>query len=85
MTTELIGAVAAFLAIAGVLANNRRRRVCFGLWMVSNALSAALHAQAGLWSLCGRDIVFFVLAVEGWRLWRRHTGHERRITNNERS
>jgi nicotinamide riboside transporter PnuC len=69
--TELLGAIAAVVAIAGVLANNRRCRVCFGLWMVSNALSAALHAQAGMVSLMARDLIFFILAVEGWRLWGR--------------
>jgi len=80
MRTELLGLVAAGAAIAGVLANNRKRVVCFPLWWVSNALSAILHGQAGMWSLFGRDVVFFLLAVEGWRLWRRHA---RRIENRK--
>ena len=66
---ELIGIVATILAIAGVLTNNRRLRVCFLIWIVSNALTAGIHAHAGIWSLCARDVIFFVLAIEGWVKW----------------
>ena len=66
---ELIGLIAGALAVIGVLMNNRLVRHCFLLWMVSNLLSAGLHVSVGLWSLTARDIVFFVLAVEGWLMW----------------
>ncbi|MFA5692273.1 MAG: nicotinamide mononucleotide transporter [Acholeplasmataceae bacterium] len=69
MWIELIGIAASVIAIIGVLMNNRRMRACFVLWIVSNGLSALIHVQAGIWSLAARDIVFFVLAVEGWLLW----------------
>jgi nicotinamide riboside transporter PnuC len=53
------------------MANNRRRRGCFMLWLASNGISAAIHAQIGVWSLFARDVVFFFLAAEGWWLWGR--------------
>ena len=34
------------IAIAGVVANNHRRRACFYLWLVSNGLSFTVHAAA---------------------------------------
>jgi len=67
--SELIGIIVLILGVAGVLFNNRRLRMCFILWMVSNALSAGIHACAGMWSLMARDAVFFVLAIEGWIKW----------------
>ena len=68
---EAIGAVATVLAIGGVLLNNRRVRACFYLWMISNALSAALHAHAGFTALLVRDLVFLLLSIEGLWRWRR--------------
>jgi len=68
---ETAGAVAAGLAVAGVFLNNHRRRVCFILWMISNAATGLIHAYAGLWALLARDLIFLVLAVQGWRLWGR--------------
>ena len=66
---ETIGTIATVLAITGVLANNRRLRWCFIVWMVSNSLTAGIHAYAGIWSLFVRDVVFLILAVEGWKKW----------------
>ena len=66
---ELIGTIATILAIAGVICNNRRLRVCFLIWFVSNAISLAIHAQVGVWSLTARDAIFLILAVEGWIKW----------------
>ena len=62
---EIIGIFAAILAVLGVLTNNRRLRVCFLIWLVSNALTGFIHANAGIWSLVVRDAIFFVLAIEG--------------------
>ena len=69
--TELIGTIATVLAIAGVLLNNHRLRVCFLVWMVSNALTLGLHLHAGLYSLAVRDAAFLLLAVHGWVKWGR--------------
>jgi len=69
---QIIGMLATILAVVGVLTNNRRIRVCFLLWMVSNALTGAIHAYAGIWSLLIRDVIFFVLAIEGWFKWGRN-------------
>ena len=68
---EYIGIISGILAIIGVLANNRRLRWCFIVWMVSNAMSLVIHFDAGIWSLVVRDAVFLILAVEGWFKWGR--------------
>ena len=66
---ELFGTISTVFAVVGVMANNRRLRWCFLLWMVSNSLSLLIHAYAGIWSLLARDAIFLVLAVEGWIRW----------------
>ena len=68
---EIVGTIATVLAIVGVLANNRRLRWCFLVWMVSNALSLIIHAQMDVWSFVGRDTVFLILAIDGWFKWGR--------------
>lgn len=68
---EIVGGVVAVLATTGVVLNNRRMRACFYLWMVSNALSAGLHAHAGLIAMVIRDLVFLILAIEGAYKWRK--------------
>ena len=69
--TEAIGAIAGIVAVAGVVLNNYRMRLCFVFWLASNAMSAGLHVHAGLWSLAARDMVFLALAVHGWLAWGR--------------
>lgn len=68
---EAIGAAATAIAICGVVLNNRRRRSCFVLWLVSNSLTLAIHVAVGVWSLVARDAVFLLLAVEGLYRWRK--------------
>ena len=68
---EYMGIISGILAVIGVIANNRRLRWCFPIWMVSNAMSLAIHVDAWIWSLVVRDAVFLILAVEGWFKWGR--------------
>jgi nicotinamide riboside transporter PnuC len=68
---EIIGLVATGLAVGGVVLNNRKMISCFALWIISNAISAGLHANVGLWSLFLRDGIFIILAIEGWHRWSR--------------
>lgn len=68
---EVVGSLAAILAVTGVVLNNRRRVACFYFWMASNLLSAGLHAHAGLVSMVVRDVVFTLLAIEGAIKWRK--------------
>ena len=66
---EFIGWAATAIALAGVWLNNRQRRACFILWLISNALTFVIHTAAGMWPLAARDGAFFVLAIHGWWLW----------------
>jgi len=67
---EVIGSIAGVLAIAGVFLNNRKMIACFYVWFFSNGLSAYIHIDSQLYSLFARDIIFLILAVEGWHKWR---------------
>lgn len=68
---EIVGAVSGSLAVAGAVMNNRKMRVCFVVWAISNSLSVLVHVAYGTWSLAARDVVFLGLAVHGFILWRK--------------
>jgi len=68
--TEIIGWLSSAMAVFGVVLNNRRIRVCFLLWIASNSASAGIHAMEHMWYYAARDLVFLVLAVDGWYRWR---------------
>lgn len=70
MASEIAGLVVTIVAVWGVLLNNRLRRSCFILWLMSNGLSALIHAGAGMWSLALRDAIFFGLCIEGLWKWK---------------
>lgn len=76
---EIFGAIAAVLAVAGVILNNRLMRSCFYPLMASSVICAVLHITVGLWSLAVRDAAFFVLAVEGLYKWRKKGAVERNV------
>lgn len=67
---EICGIIATILAVAGVILNNRLNIACFYVWLVSNAITLALHVHVGLWSLAIRDAIFLALAVEGLMRWK---------------
>jgi nicotinamide riboside transporter PnuC len=67
---ETFGIITTILAVVGVVLNNRMDRKCFWFWIVSNAISCALHIHVGLWSLVVRDAVFLVLAFDGLAKWK---------------
>ncbi len=69
MNIELFGTIATILAVAGVILNNRKMIGCFYLWIVSNFLSGLIHYDARVWSLCIRDGIFIILAIEGIWQW----------------
>lgn len=66
---EVVGLTSTVIAVAGTVLNNRRRRECFYLWLVSNSMTLCVHLAAGLFSLAARDAIFFLLAVQGLRSW----------------
>lgn len=70
-TIEIVGVFSTVFAVVGVITNNRRLRVCFLLWLISNGLTGGIHVHAGIWSLVARDAIFFVLAIVGWFKWSR--------------
>ena len=68
---QVAGAVAAVLAVTGVVLNNHRLRACFLVFLVSNGIVGTIHIWSGLWTLAARDVVFFCLAIDGWFRWKR--------------
>jgi len=68
--TEFLGFISMFLAVLGVLKNNRRLVSCFYIWIASNGISAWMHYHAGIYSLMIRDLVFILLSIEGIMLWK---------------
>lgn len=87
---EIASALAMGGAIVGVVLNNAQRRGCFLVWMVTNALSLAVHAAAcldgtdGMLAMAGRDLAFLALAVHGWLLWGRRQAERRREEERSR-
>ena len=79
MMIEIIGIVSTVLAVTGVIANNRRLRWCFIVWLLSNSISLVIHADAAIWSLVARDAIFIILAVEGWFKWGKATTNEQEL------
>ena len=74
---DIVSWTATAIALVGVWMNNRRRRACFVLWLISNALALVIHAGVGMWAFAARDGAFFALAIHGWWLW----GSREVITN----
>jgi len=68
---ETLGTIAMVLAVIGVLLNNRKNRNCFYVWFISNSILIYVHLNVNLYSLVIRNIVFLLLAVEGWYKWRK--------------
>ena len=68
---EIFGIIATALAVIGVVFNNRKLIACFYLWFVSNAITAGIHLEAEIYSLLIKDLIFFVLAIEGLFRWRK--------------
>lgn len=66
---ELIGTICLVISVIGVLLNNHKLRAGFLVWLFSNLISAALHCYTELYSLMIRDLIFFVLAIHGWKKW----------------
>ncbi len=68
-----MGWLAMALSVVGVVLNNYRLWPCFLPWIVSNGISAMLHARRGtrIWSLFVRDLIFLALSVVGLWQWTR--------------
>ena len=66
---ELFGIISLVLSVTGVVLNNRKLKFCFLFWIISNILSGYVHFEAHVYSLLCRDIIFTVLAIEGWVKW----------------
>ena len=81
---SLVGWTATAVALLGVWLNNRRRRACFLLWLISNAITVGIHAGAGMWAMAARDGAFFVMAIHGWWLWGPKSGRANGEETEER-
>ena len=67
---ETIGAIAGILAVAGVVFNNHKIWWCFPIWLVANSLSCYIHVHEEIYSVAGRDAIFFLLGIHGLWKWK---------------
>jgi nicotinamide riboside transporter PnuC len=61
----------AFLSLAGVVLNIRKRRECFFIWAFTNLSWAAVDVYHGIYSQAALQSVYFILAIWGIREWRK--------------
>ena len=80
---EAIGWAVTVIAVTGVVLNNLRNRACFVLWMVSNAMTAAVHGQAGMSGLLARDVIFFGLCIHGLWAWKKNQNRETEFSHDK--
>jgi len=62
--------VFAMIALFGVILNVHKYRLCFWLWIVSNAGNAVYAASREAWSLACLFTIYFALAIWGVVKWR---------------
>lgn len=62
------------LSIVGVVLNNFRNRLCFPIWLVTNTIWAVYDWRIGAWEQSIIFVVYFFLAIWGWRNWSRSNG-----------
>jgi nicotinamide riboside transporter PnuC len=57
-------------AVVGVWLNNRKDRRCFFAWIISNLGWVCVNACHGLYVESAQNIIFLVLAFEGYYKWK---------------
>jgi hypothetical protein len=57
------------IALAGTVANVKKMKVCFVLWIITNIGWLAFDLSQGLFSRATLDIVQLILAIAGWFEW----------------
>jgi nicotinamide riboside transporter PnuC len=57
-------------ALVGTIANIKRHRWCFAVWLVTNCAWAAVDYGAGLYSQAALMAVYAGLSVWGWCSWK---------------
>ena len=72
--------MATVAGIFAVVANIRKLRVCFAVWIVTNMVWMVLDAYAGLYAQSFLHVVYFGLSIWGWTHWTKTHGTERRVS-----
>lgn len=57
------------LSILGKIANNKRRRWCFIIWIIGDSLWVAYDLYLEVYSQAALMFVYLCLAVWGWYEW----------------
>lgn len=70
MFDGLFGAAVVIVGLTGTVLNIRKNRLCFLVWMGSNASLAVGHLAGHHWPLGLQFATYFGLAVWGWFSWR---------------
>ena len=72
-----------FASLVGVVANIKKWRWCFAVWLVTNALWAIVDFSKGLPAQGWLFVVYTVLAVWGLWEWRLNPKRERSHTGSK--
>ena len=71
MMAQVFTWTATTIALAGTILNCKQNRLCFALWLLTNAMWFAWDVHCGLYSRALMDLVQFALAGWGLYEWRR--------------
>ena len=61
--------VATIIALLGTILNCKQNKVCFYLWIVTNAMWLVYDFMSGLYSRCTLDFIQLLLAIYGVYEW----------------
>jgi nicotinamide riboside transporter PnuC len=70
MTLNHLTWLVTLAALVGTVANIKRKRWCFAVWMVTNALWCAYDWHIGACAQAALFAIYTGLAVWGWFAWK---------------
>lgn len=60
----------AVFAVIGTVLNVYKKRICFLIWMITNATWIIIDFIYGVYAQSALMFVYFFLAIHGWFMWK---------------
>ena len=70
MEFQIISWTLTIAALIGVVLNIKRKRICFHIWMVTNAGWALVDLSRGIYAQAFLFFIYFLLAIWGIFAWK---------------